>query len=73
MYNEEISEEVYQFIRRYIAEHEFAPTIREISEGCYMSATNVIRYLDRLAARGRLNREPNKPRSIRLLDKKGGC
>jgi len=68
MHVEMVSEEVYQYIRRYIAENGFAPTIREISEGCYMSATNVIRYLDKLEAWGRISREPRTPRSIRLLE-----
>ena len=73
MHSEETSEEVFQFIRRYIVEKGFAPTIRDISDGCYMSATNVIRYLDKLEAKGRISREPNKPRSIHILPHEGGC
>ncbi len=69
MHTEETSEDVYQFIRQYVAAHGYAPTIREISEGCFMSATNVIRYLDKLEAWGRISREPRKPRSISLLDR----
>ncbi len=62
------SNEVYNFIQRFIAEHGFSPTLREIAKACFMSTTTVVRYLDRLCAAGRISRELNKPRSIALLD-----
>ncbi len=64
---DEISAQVYDFIQAYIDEHGFAPTQREIALGCYMSKTNIIRYLDRLEMQGRIIRIPGQPRSIRLV------
>ncbi len=61
-----MTEAVYDFIRAYIAEHGFGPSQQEIADGCYMSRPNVIRYLDKLEAWGRISREPGKARSIRL-------
>ena len=59
---------VYEYIQAYFHEHGFAPSMRDISEGCYMSPSNVVRYLDKLEAQGRISREVGKPRSIALLD-----
>ncbi len=61
------TESVYAFIRNYIETEGYAPSQREIAKGCYLSVGNVVRYLDKLEARGLLYREPNRPRSIRLL------
>ena len=68
MSEREISDSVYDFIRGFIAEHGFSPTLREISAACYMSTTTVVRYLDALCAAGRISRELQKPRSIALQD-----
>lgn len=68
MSNDDVTEAVYEFIRVYVDEHGFAPSLREIADGVYMSPTNVVRYLDKLSARGRISRELNVPRSIVLLD-----
>jgi SOS-response transcriptional repressor LexA len=61
-------EEVYTFVRNYIAQHHRPPTLREIAKGCFTNTTTIIRYLDILQARGRLTREPGISRSLRLLD-----
>ena len=61
-------EEIYGFIHDYIEEHGFSPSLREISTGCFTSATNVVRYLDKLQMDGRVTREWRVPRSIVLLD-----
>lgn len=63
-----IAEKVYVYIRTYFKQHGFAPSLRDISEGCSMSHSNVIRYLDKLEAQGLISRELRKPRSISLLD-----
>ncbi|MBZ0277423.1 MAG: hypothetical protein K8I60_14855 [Anaerolineae bacterium] len=60
--------QVLEFLRAYWREHTYAPTMREISEGCFMSSANVYRYLDKLEMRGRIRREMGKARSIVILD-----
>jgi SOS-response transcriptional repressor LexA len=61
------SEAVYIFIRDYIREHHYSPTIREISKACYVSRSNVIRYLVKLEELGLIQRDPGVPRSISLV------
>jgi repressor LexA len=68
MDRDELTAAVYTFVCGFIEEHGYAPSLREISQATFMSPTNVVRYLDRLSAQGRLMREPNVPRSIVLLD-----
>ncbi|MBZ0299153.1 MAG: MarR family transcriptional regulator [Anaerolineae bacterium] len=68
MSKDEVAEQVYNFIRAYFKAHGFAPSLRDISEGCYMSPSNVVRYLDKLEARGWISREMRKPRSIALIE-----
>jgi repressor LexA len=63
----ETADEVYSFIRDYIRVQGYPPTIRNISDGCHMSRTNVIRYLDKLEAERRIRRDPGIPRGISLL------
>jgi repressor LexA len=64
----ETVEQVYAFIKAYIREHTYPPTLKEIGKGCYMSRTNVTRYVDRLQGMGRLARDPKRARGITLLD-----
>jgi repressor LexA len=64
----DIVEQVYAFIKAYIREHTYPPTLKEIAENCYMSRTHVTRYVDILQARGRLARNPKLSRGITLLD-----
>jgi|TARA_Y100000310_G_scaffold343146_1_gene449434 repressor LexA len=54
-------------IRRYIAEHGFAPTLREIMAGTGITSTSVINYhLYHLQETGVITRDEGKARSIRL-------
>ncbi len=68
MVQNEIVEQVYAFIKAYIQEHTYPPTLQEIADACYMSRTNVTRYIDRLQGMGRLARDPGRSRGITLLD-----
>jgi repressor LexA len=58
---------VLQFICDFWQTHGYSPTLREISEGCYMSSGNVYRFLDKLEVRGCIRREPNIARSIVIV------
>jgi repressor LexA len=64
----ESTEAVYQFLKDFIRNHNFPPTVREIGEGCYLSRSTVTRHLDRLEAMGRIERQPGKARGITLKD-----
>lgn len=68
MEHNEIVEQVYEFIKAYIREHTYPPTLKEIGKGCYMSRTNATRYVDILQAKGRIARNPKLSRGITLLD-----
>ena len=63
------TEAVYAFLCRYHATHGYAPTLREIAHGCYMSVSNVVRHLDKLEMERLIEREPSKARGIRVVRK----
>ena len=69
MDNIETAKLVYDFIAAFIEREGYAPSLREIGAGCYLSLGNVVRYLDKLEAWGLVTREPGKPRSIHLLER----
>ncbi len=60
------SEQVYQFIREYLSEHGYSPSLREIAAACGLGMTALMRHLDRLEVQGRIVRVPRQARSIRL-------
>ncbi len=68
MEQNETMEQIYTFIKDYIREHTYPPTLKEIGKGCYMSRTNATRYVDLLQALGRIARNPKLSRGITLLD-----
>ncbi len=63
-----VTDVVYDFIKDYIQEHAYPPTLREIARGCYISTSGVTRHLDRLEQKGKIYREPGRARGIRLLE-----
>jgi len=62
-----LTQQVFNFICDFSAEHGFGPTQREIAEGCYISRSNVVRYLDQLEWQRCITREPGKARSIKVI------
>ena len=65
-------ENILQFIRGFIDERGYSPTVRDILKGCEISSTAVVQYhLDVLEKEGRIHRDPEIFRSIRLSAKKG--
>ena len=65
-------ENILQFIHGFIDEHGYSPTVRDILKGCGISSTAVVQYhLDVLEKEGRIHRDPEIFRSIRLSEKKG--
>lgn len=59
--------EIFRFLTQYIKEHGFAPSLREISSGCFVARTTVIRHLALLEAQGWIAREIYKARGITIL------
>lgn len=65
-------ERIYTFIRKFYREHDYAPTVRDILRGCRLSSTAVVQHhLNVLEKEGRIQRDPEVFRSIRLTDKPG--
>jgi repressor LexA len=65
-------ERIYTFIRKFYREHDYAPTVRDILRGCRLSSTAVVQHhLNVLEKEGRIHRDPEVFRSIRLTDKPG--
>jgi response regulator of citrate/malate metabolism len=63
----EDTDHVYQFIVEFIHTHGgYPPSQEEIARACYMSRSAVQRYLDVLAAHGRIIREERRARGIWL-------
>jgi repressor LexA len=61
-------ETVYEFVRAYIQEQGFAPSLREIGEGCFIAHSTVVYSLTKLELEGRLMRKPGKARGIVLIN-----
>src|SRR3989304_4803451 len=61
--------QILDFIRGYIKENSYAPTLEEIAENFGLSSIGTVaEHLENLEAKGYLKREDNQPRSIDLLE-----
>ncbi len=61
-------ERILEFLREFMEEHSYPPTVRDIQRGCEVSSTSVVDYnLRQLQAKGYLRREPEVSRGIELL------
>lgn len=60
-------EQIFAFICRHWEQHHYGPSLREIASECYLSRTNLYRYLDKLEVEGRILRDANVARGIILL------
>ena len=64
-------ERILQSIHEFINERGYSPTVRDILKGCEISSTAVVQYhLYVLEKEGRIHRDPEIFRSIRLSQKK---
>jgi repressor LexA len=67
----ETRQRIFKFIRDFIEERGYAPTVRDILKGCDISSTAVVQHhLNILEREGHIHRDPEVFRSIQLLDKK---
>lgn len=62
-------ENIIKFIRDFLCDKGYPPTIRDIASGCGISSTSVVAYnLDRLEEVGYIRRHSDISRGIELLD-----
>jgi repressor LexA len=63
---------ILRFIRRFIEEHDYPPSIRQIQDGCRISSTSVVDYnLKKLEGEGYIRRDREVSRAIELLERGG--
>ncbi|HDQ72493.1 MAG TPA: transcriptional repressor LexA [Chloroflexi bacterium] len=66
-YLSERQQNILAFLNRYIGQHGYPPSIREIGDAAGISSTSVVSYnLDRLEEKGYIDREPDVSRGLRL-------
>ena len=59
---------ILEFIQKFMDEHQYPPTVRDIQNGCEVSSTSVVDYnLRKLQEMGYLTREPEVSRGIELV------
>ncbi|MGB8707291.1 MAG: transcriptional repressor LexA [Dehalococcoidia bacterium] len=67
----ETRQRILKFIRAFIEDIGYAPTVRDILKGCNISSTAVVQHhLNILEREGHIHRDPEIFRSIQLLDRK---
>jgi repressor LexA len=63
---------IIEFLRAFLDEHDYPPSIRDIQQGCDISSTSVVDYnLKRLEEKGLIKRDREVSRAIELLDAGG--
>lgn len=61
--------QILAFIRTYLEEHDYPPTIREIGKAVGISSTSVVKYnLERLQEKGHIERSEDVSRGLRLKE-----
>ncbi len=67
----ETRKRILKFIKQFVGEREYAPTVRDIVKGCGISSTAVVQHhLNILEREGHIRRDPKVFRSIQLVGKK---
>jgi repressor LexA len=65
-------QQILDFLRAFIEEHDYPPSIRDIQEGCGISSTSVVDYnLRKLEEKGYIRRDREISRGIELLGSRG--
>jgi len=64
--------EIVEFIRDYVAENDYAPTMQEIADHLGVSRPTVFEHIEALQAKGALHREALKSRAIELAPELAG-
>lgn len=59
---------IYEFIVKFMMEHQYSPTVREIGDGVGLrSASSILWHLLVLKEAGLIDYEPSQSRTIRLM------
>jgi len=62
---------ILNFIRKFLDERGYAPTVRDIARGCNISTPSVVQHhLNKLEKQGYIHRDPQVFRSIQLVERK---
>lgn len=62
---------ILDFIRKFLDERGYAPTVRDIARGCNISTPSVVQHhLNKLESQGHIHRDPEIFRSIQLVERK---
>ncbi len=64
--------EIVEFIRDYVAENDYAPTMQEIADHLGVSRPTVFEHIEALEARGALSRQALRSRGIELAPELSG-
>lgn len=65
-------QQILDFIRTFLEEHDYPPSIRDIQEGCGISSTSVVDYnLRKLEEKGCIRRDREISRGIEILGPRG--
>ena len=63
---------ILEFLREFMDDHDYPPSIRDIQEACDISSTSVVDYnLKALEKLGHIRRDREISRGIELLDRGG--
>lgn len=61
-------QEIFEFIKRYSAEHGYPPTVRDIGQAIGLTSSSTVHaHLANLERLGVLRRDPTKPRAMEVL------
>src|SRR5688572_26463366 len=64
--------DILEFLRRFIDERDYPPSIRDIQDGCAISSTSVVDYnLRKLEEKGHIRRDREISRGIEVLGARG--
>jgi repressor LexA len=64
-------QEIFDFVKRYVGEHGYPPTVRDIGKAIGLASSSTVHaHLANLEKLGLLRRDPTKPRAIEVLKDK---
>ena len=65
--------QILEFLKTWLADRDYPPSIRDIQDGCSISSTSVVDYnLRKLQEKGMIRRDREISRGIELLAGRGG-
>ncbi|WP_342510622.1 hypothetical protein MKY34_11395 [Sporosarcina sp. FSL K6-1522] len=65
----ERQQRIYDFIRTYIEENKYSPTMREITAGVGLKSVSTVHgHLDRMREKGYIDFADSRPRTLRITE-----